>query len=68
MKIRVGILDQDTIYVSRLIRYFTTHYTDKMEISVFDNKNDFLNIIQNTKIDILVADPNLVSRDTKLPG
>lgn len=67
MKIRVGILDQDTIYVSRLIRYFITHYTDKMEISVFDNKNDFLNIIQNTKIDILLADPNLVSDEIDLP-
>lgn len=67
MKVRVGILEQDQVYVSRLIRYFTTHYIDKVEISAFYNPETFLEFIQHSKIDVFLASPNLVPADLELP-
>lgn len=67
MKIRVGILDQDPIYISRLIRYFTTYYIDKVEVSAFYDQEKFLEFIQHTKIDVFLASPGLVSEDIDLP-
>lgn len=67
MKIRVGILDQDQIYVSRLVRYFTTYYIDKVEVSVFYDQEKFLEFIQHIKIDVFLANPGLISEDIELP-
>ena len=67
MKIRVGILDSDQIYLSRLVRYFTTYYIDKVELSVFHDAEKFLEYIQTTRMDILLANPALVPEDLTLP-
>lgn len=52
MKIRIGILDEEKIYISRLIRYFAVHYSDKVEVSAFYDEKKFLVYIQQTKIDV----------------
>lgn len=67
MKIRIGILEQDRVYVSRLIRYFTTYYIDKIEISAFYDLEKFLEFIQHSPIDIFLASPDLVPADLELP-
>lgn len=67
MKIRVGILERDSVYVSRLIRFFSTHYVDKVEISAFGSWDIFLEFIQQAKIDVLLADFKLIPEKIQLP-
>lgn len=67
MKIRVGILEQDNIYMTRLVRYFATYYIDKVEMSVFHNEDMLLDFLQYSKIDVLLANPELIPENAEFP-
>lgn len=67
MKIRVGILDSDQVYMARLVRYFTTHYIDKIEISAFHSLESFTEFIRQTRIDVFLADPAFIPSDMEIP-
>ena len=67
MKIRVGILENDQVYLSRLVRYFTSYYIEKLEISVFGDLALFLDYIQKARIDVFLANPDLVPEKLELP-
>ena len=55
MRIRVGIYDQDETYVSRMVRYFTTYYIDKIELSVFSEADNFYDFVKYKKIDVALV-------------
>lgn len=59
MKIRLGILEQDERYTMRLINFFNTHYFDKLEIFAFSSAEKLDNYLQQHRIDILLADPQI---------
>ena len=67
MKIRVGILENDQIYLSRLTQYFTTNYVEQIELSIFEDLKMFQDFIKKTKVDVFLANPDLVSDDLQLP-
>lgn len=59
MKIRLGILESDERYTMRLINFFNTHYFDKLEIFAFSSVEKMEGYLQQHRIDILIADPQI---------
>lgn len=67
MRIRLAVLEKDQNYASRLIRYFTTYYINKIEAFAFSDLEAFQESLQQFKIDVLLASPELVPEGTKFP-
>ncbi len=67
MRIRVGIYDKDETYVSRMVRYFTTYYIDKIELSVFSEADNFYDFVKYKKIDVALVSSVADYRDFTLP-
>ena len=59
MKIKLGILEQDDRYTMRLINFFNTHYFDKLEIFAFSSAANLYSYLEQHRIDILLADPQI---------
>lgn len=55
MKIRLAILDSDSIYVARIAKVFEAKYADTLEIYSFTEEELAKEQIRNTKIDIFLA-------------
>ncbi len=56
MKIRVAILEKDINYLNRIVSVFGTRYADKFELYSFTDKDVALSVLEESKIDVLVAD------------
>lgn len=56
MKIRVAILEKDVNYLNRIVSVFGTRYADKFELYSFTDKDVALSVLDESKIDVLVAD------------
>lgn len=62
MKIRLAILDKDTVYLTRITSVFTARYAEKLEVHSFTDKDVALQSLKTSKIDIF-----LVSTDFSIP-
>lgn len=67
MKIRLGLLDSNQQYTSRLMAYFNAHYSEKTDIYLFTAEESFKDFSESHKIDVLIANPDTVSADFKAP-
>ncbi len=56
MKIRLGILDNDIMYRTRLINYFNANYADKLEIFAFSSLQSLQQYVEEGSLDVLLAD------------
>ena len=67
MKIRLGLLDNNQKYVSKLLAYFNNRYADDLEVYIFSNQEAFSQFIKNKQIDVLLAAPELAAQGTAFP-
>lgn len=56
MKIRLAILESDTIYLERIVAYFDSNYADKLELYSFSNMDIAISCLEKSKIDVFLAD------------
>lgn len=56
MKIKLALLDQDDTYLKRIVSALKTRYADDIEMYLFTDKKMAISAIENSRIDILVAD------------
>lgn len=56
MKIKLAILENDRIYLERIVAAFNMRYADKLEIYSFTNMEVANEAIAQNKIDVLLAD------------
>lgn len=56
MKIKLAILENDRIYLERIVAAFNMRYADKLEIYSFTNMEVAIEAIAQNKIDVLLAD------------
>lgn len=68
MKIKLAILENDKIYLDRLVSAFNMRYADKLEIYSFTNQEVAIDAISQNKIDILLADESFEVEPTLLPS
>lgn len=59
MKIKLALIDKDINYLNRITNVFNTRYSDKFEIYAFSDINSFLNVIESTRIDVLLVAENI---------
>lgn len=55
MKIKLALLDQDKIFLSRLSSVFTNKYSDKVEIYSFTEEETAINSLNTERIDVFLA-------------
>lgn len=67
MKIRLGILDRDALYKTRLINYFNANYADKLEIFSFSSLQGLQQYMAGQRIDVLLADEVSIADVKSIP-
>lgn len=55
MRIKLAILEKDQSYLNRIVSVFSTKYADKFVIYSFTDMNVALSVLDEEKIDVLVA-------------
>lgn len=67
MKIRVGILEKDFRYVNSLMGYLNTYYSQSLELFAFSNFETLEAYLSTKKLDVLLADPELLPDSFEVP-
>ena len=67
MKIKVAILDKDINYINRMAAAFSIKYSDKMEIYSFTEYEGVIKVLEDNKIDVLVASDEFDINEKELP-
>lgn len=67
MKIRLGILDKDEQYAARLTAYFKSYNAEQVDVFRFSSQDSLNEFFKKNKVDVLLADDDLVGQDFKLP-
>lgn len=67
MKLRVAIVDHDTEFMTRLTKAFQRKYEDKISLLLFSDKESLYDRMKNTRIDIVLAERNILTDAERLP-
>lgn len=68
MRIRLAILDKDTVYLNRLESVFNVKYADKLEIYSFTDRDIALQSLRQEKIDVFLANETFDIEETECPS
>lgn len=55
MRIRLAILENDGVYLNRIVSAFNTKYADKLEIYSFTDPAAAVNALKTARIDVFLA-------------
>lgn len=67
MLIKLAILESDSSYLNRIMASFESRYSDKLEIYSFTNLEMAYGVIENKKIDVLIANESFDIDFKRLP-
>ena len=67
MKIKVAILERDVAYLNRITSIFSLRYAEKLEVYAFTTYEGAMKALENTRIDVLLADDCFEIEKEKLP-
>lgn len=67
MKIKIAILEKNLSYLNRIVSTFNLKYADKIEVYSFTEYNVAMAALNDSKIDILMADDGFVVEEERLP-
>lgn len=67
MKIRLGLLDRDAVYLNRLSTTFSAKYADKVEVYAFTDANTAMEMATAAEIAVFLADPGFEIDPGQLP-
>lgn len=67
MKIKLAILEKDTSYLTRLVTSLNIKYPDKLEIYSFTDYKTVIEVLDDSKIDVLIASDTFEVETNKLP-
>jgi len=68
MRIRLGILDNHARYAALLASYFGRYYADQLEIYLFDSHESYEQNSIHSRIDVLLANPDLLQGTAEIPS
>ncbi len=66
IKIKLGIIDNDRIYLNRISKYFSTNYKNQVEIYSFTDESTVAEAVRQNKINVLVASQDSEIRTDRL--
>lgn len=67
MKIKLAVLEKDVNYLNRFVTSLNIRYPDKLEIYSFTDYKTVIDILDNSKIDVLLASDTFEVETSKLP-
>lgn len=67
MKIKLAILEKDTIYLQRIVSVFNNKYADKLEIYSFTEKEMAVETVEKAKINVFLAGEEYQIEQEALP-
>lgn len=67
MKIKLAILEKDTSYLARIVTSLNIKYPDKLEVYSFTDYKTVIDILEESKIDVLIASDTFEVETNKLP-
>lgn len=67
MKIKLAILEKDQGYLNRISTVFNTRYADKIELYLFTDMDVAIKILNDERIDVLVANELFEINPTSIP-
>ncbi|MBR4733732.1 MAG: chromosome partitioning protein ParA [Lachnospiraceae bacterium] len=67
MKIKLAILEKDSVYLNRLVAAFNVKYADAFEIYSFTEKQNAVSALDERKIDILLSSDNFDFENEAIP-
>lgn len=67
MRIKLAILEKDVNYLNRIVSVFSTKYADKFEIYSFTELRLAMSVLEESKIDVLVANDTFEVDVNELP-
>ena len=68
MKIKLAILEKDTVYLQRIVSAFNNKYADKLEVYSFTEEEIAVKAVKEAKINVLLAGDEYDITPDKLPG
>ena len=68
MKIKLGILEQDAVYLNRLVNAFNVKYADKLQIHSFTDKDAALQSLSVLRLDVFLASDGLEVSEADVPS
>lgn len=68
MKIKLAILDKDTLYLSRISTLLSNKYNEKFEVYSFTDVDVAVNAVSENKVDVFLANDYFEVDKKKIPG
>ena len=68
MRIRLAILENDAVYLNRIVSIFNVRYADKLEIYSFTDRDAAIQSLRSTKIDVFLANEVFEVDETEIPS
>ena len=68
MRIRLAILENDAVYLNRIVSIFNVRYADKLEIYSFTDRDAAIQSLRSTKIDVFLANEVFEVDETEMPS
>lgn len=68
MKIKVAILDDDKVYLSRLVNVFNSKYFDKVEVYSFTDREVAFENIKSTQVDVFISSDTFQIDTKEIPN
>ncbi|MGN0431294.1 MAG: hypothetical protein ACI4EQ_02960 [Lachnospiraceae bacterium] len=67
MKIKIAILENDKLYLERLMFHFTKYYADKLEVYTYSQAESFAEALKTIRFEILLTAEQFGSQLPELP-
>ena len=67
MKLKIAILDSDTVFVNRLVKSFQQKYPDDMVLSLFTSEEKLYESLERSYVDIVLADSSVKLSKDRIP-
>jgi cellulose biosynthesis protein BcsQ len=68
MRIRLAILESDTVYLNRIVSAFIIKYADKLEVYSFTDKDAAIQFLKSARIDVFLAGESFQVTEGEIPS
>ena len=66
IKIKLGIVDHDSVYLDRISKYFNNNYKNQVEVYSFTDESTVTEAVRQNKINVLMAAQDIEIRTDRL--
>lgn len=68
MRIRLAILENDSVYLNRIVAVFQAKYAEKLEVYSFTDKTTAVQFLDSARADVFLADTSFEVDEAEIPS